>query len=85
MTAVYENCESDFALTPEGENFVHIEVTGIEESSNEEIVKVTRIYNMNGQCLKHCNVNELSNGIYLIQGRTEDGQTVSQKIVVSRK
>ena len=85
LTAVYENCESDFALTPDGENYVYMEVTGIKENGNEQIVTITRIYNMNGQCLKHCNVNELSNGVYLIQGRTEDGQTVNKKIVVSRK
>ena len=84
LTAVYENCESDFALTPDGENFVYIEVTGIEESGNDEIVTVTRIYTMNGQCLKHSDINALSNGVYLIQGLTENGRLVSRKVVVNR-
>jgi uncharacterized membrane protein len=84
LTAVYENCESDFALTPDGENYVYIEVTGIEENSNEEIVTVTRIYTMNGQCLMHNNVSDLSNGVYVLQGITSDGQTVSRKIVVNK-
>ena len=85
LTAVYENCESDFALTPDGENFVYLEVTGIEESTSEEIVSVTKIYTMNGQCLKHVDVNSLSNGVYILQGITADGQTVSRKIVVNQK
>ena len=85
LTAVYENCESDFALTPDGENFVYLEVTGIEVSDNEEIVSITRIYTMNGQCLKHVDVNSLSNGVYILQGITADGQTVSRKIVVNQK
>ena len=38
---------------------------------------------MNGQCLKHCNLDELGNGIYLIQGMTEEGQMVSRKMVVN--
>ena len=84
LTAVYENCESDIALTPDGENYVYIEVTGIEENSNEEIATVTRIYTMNGQCLKHSDINALSNGVYLIQGVTEDGRLVSRKVVINR-
>ena len=84
LTAVYEDCESDFALTPDGENYVYMEVTGIEEDSNDEIVTVTRIYTMSGHCLKHTSVNELSSGVYVIQGITADGQTVNCKIVVNK-
>ena len=84
LTAVYENCESDFALTPDGENFVYMEVTGVEEGSNEEIITVTRIYTMNGQCLKHTNLNELSNGVFVLQGLTKDGQMASRKVVVNK-
>ena len=84
LTAVYEHCESDFALTPDGEDFVIINVTGIEENVEETMVTVTGIYTMNGQCLKHNNVNELSNGIYIIQGLTEDGQRVNRKIVINK-
>ena len=84
LTAVYENCESDFALTPEGENYVYMEVTGMEENGNDEIITVTRIYTMSGQCLKHKNVEELSNGVYILQGLTEDGKLVSRKVVVNK-
>ena len=84
LTAVYEDCESDFALTPAGENFVIVDVTGIEETSDEAIATVLRIFTMNGQCLKHCNLDELGNGIYLIQGLTEDGQMVTRKMVINR-
>lgn len=83
LTAVYEDCESDFALTPAGEDFVIVDVTGIEETSNEAIATVLRIFTMNGQCLKHCNLDELGNGIYLIQGLTEDGQMVTRKMVIN--
>lgn len=83
LTAVYEDCESDFALTPAGEDFVIVDVTGIEETSNEAIATVLRIFTMNGQCLKHCNLDELGNGIYLIQGMTEDGQMVTRKMVIN--
>ena len=84
LTAVYEDCESDFALTPAGEDFVIVDVTGIEETSDEAIATVLRIFTMNGQCLKHCNLDELGNGIYHIQGLTEDGQMVTRKMVINR-
>ena len=84
LTAVYENCESDFALTPAGEDFVIVEVTGIEEATNEEIITITHIFTMNGQCLKHTDIDELCNGVYILQGLTEDGRFVSRKIVVSK-
>ena len=84
LSAVYEHCESDFALTPEGEDYITIEVTGIEESENNEIVTVTRIYTLNGQCLKHSDLSALSNGVYLLQGLTEDGKLVSRKVVVNQ-
>ena len=83
LTAVYEDCESDFALTPAGEDFVIVDVTGIEETSDEAIATVLRIFTMNGQCLKHCNLDELGNGIYLIQGMTEEGQMVTRKMVIN--
>lgn len=84
LTAVYENCESDFALTPEGENYVYIEVTGIEENANEVIVDVLNVYNMKGQRIMVKDLNELNAGIYILQGLTEDGQMVSRKVVVNK-
>jgi len=84
LTAVYEDCESDFALTVDGDDYVIIVVNNIGENTNDEIVSVTKIYTMNGQCLKHNNLEELSNGVYILQGLTQDGRLVSQKIVVNQ-
>ena len=84
LTAVYENCESDFALTPDGENYVYIEVTGIEENTNDVIVNVLNVFNMKGQRISINDINELNTGIFILQGLTEDGRMVSRKIVVNR-
>lgn len=82
LTAVYENCESDYSLTPTGEDFVIIVVTGLEESADDEIVTVLRIYNANGQAISNKNLEELNTGIYILQGLTEDGRWASKKIAV---
>ena len=85
LTAVYENCESDYALTPDGENYVYMEVTGIEENTNTEIVTVLNIYNMRGQSVAIKDLNELSTGIYILQGLTNEGQMVNKKVVVTEE
>ena len=85
LTAVYENCESDFALTPDGENYVQIEVTGIEENADNRIVNVLNVYNMKGQRITVNDMNELNTGVYIIQGLTENGRLVSQKAIINRK
>ena len=82
LTAVYENGESDFALTPSGENYVLIEVTSIPENKEETIVTVLKIYSMNGQLIKNANREALSNGVYILQGLTQSGKLVNQKIIV---
>ena len=85
LTAVYTECESDFALTPNGENHVQIEITGIEENTDSRIINVLNIYNMKGQRIMVSNMNELNTGVYIIQGLTEDGRLVSQKVMVDQK
>ena len=85
LTAVYEDCESDYALTPDGQDFVFVEVTGIPENTDNEIVTVTNIYNMNGQRIQTRDLNELTTGVYVIQGLTNDGRLVSRKTVVNRR
>jgi hypothetical protein len=85
LTAVYEDCESDFALTPNGQDNVYIEVTGIEESPDNNIVTVLNVYNMSGQRITISDMSELNTGVYIIQGLTEDGRLVSQKVMVERK
>ncbi|MBR7022478.1 MAG: hypothetical protein IKI09_03275, partial [Bacteroidales bacterium] len=82
LTAVYENCESDFALTPTGEDFVIIVVTGLEESADDEIVTILRIYNASGQAISNKKLEELNTGIYILQGLTEYGRWASKKIAV---
>lgn len=83
LTAVYEECESDYALTPDGEDYVSIFVTGIEEQTAGEMVSVMRIYNANGQVLQVRELSELSAGVYILQGLTRNGNLVTQKIAVN--
>ena len=83
LTAVYEHCESEFALTPNGEDNVVVLVTGIDEDSESEIVTVMNLYNMQGQCLGIKDVNELNTGVYILQGLTKDGRLVSRKIAIN--
>ena len=85
LTAVYEDCESELALTPTGENYVEIEVTGIEEGADNSIVTVLNVYNMSGQRITVSDINELSTGVYIIQGLTEDGRLVSRKVMLDQK
>ena len=85
LTAVYENCESDYALSIDGEYHIFIEVTGIEENSNERIINVLNIFNMKGQRITVSDMNELSTGVYILQGLTEDGRLVSQKVMINKK
>ena len=84
LTAVYDDCESDFALTPEGGNYVLINVTGLLENTDERIVTVTNIYNSNGQAIGNKDLKELPTGLYILQGLTKDGQNIIKKIVVNR-
>lgn len=81
LTAVYEDCESDYALTPSGDDYLLIEVTSVDEIRYEEIVNVIAIYNINGQLVNAKNINELSQGMYIIKGMTDSGKTVIRKIV----
>lgn len=84
LTAVYDGSESGFAHTADGNDFLLIEITDIAEHGIGEMVSIVKIYTLTGQQLKHNNINELDNGIYILQGLTQDGQPVSQKVVVNR-
>ena len=83
LTAVYNDCESDYALTPDGVDYVVVDVTGIPENTDEEIVTVTKVYTLNGQLLHQADTETLSNGVYIIQGLTRNGNLTTQKIVVN--
>ena len=81
LTAVYEDCESDFALTDNGDNYILVEVTSVPENEYEEIVNILEIYNVNGQRINCNNINELNNGMYIVKGVTENGKITIRKIV----
>ena len=83
LIAVYENCESEYALTPEGENYVFIEVTAVDENTDETIVTITKVYTTQGQWIKNANLENLSHGIYIVQGLTTSGKLVNRKVIVN--
>ena len=82
LTAVYEDCESDYALTETGDNYLFISVTGVSESVDEEIVSITKIYTLNGQVIRNANHEELSRGVYIIQGLTSNGKLTTKKLII---
>ena len=84
LAAVYEACESEFALTPDGQDNVLIEVTGVEEIVDVDIVTVLNVYNMNGQCIPLSDIDELNTGVYIIQGLSRQGKLMTQKAVINR-
>ncbi|MBR4837844.1 MAG: T9SS type A sorting domain-containing protein [Bacteroidales bacterium] len=81
LTAVYDDCESNYALTPDGEMYVIVEVTSVPENEYEEIVNVIEIYNISGQRVNSTEVNELNQGIYIIKGVTTSGKTIVRKVI----
>ena len=82
LTAVYDDCESDYALTANGDNYVLIELTtSVDENYDEPIVNIVEIYNINGQLLNTTDLENLSQGMYIIKGMTETGKMVVRKVV----
>ena len=88
LTAVYEDCESDYALTESGDDYVLIEIpdyTSVDENADQAIVSILKVYTLTGQLVKQANAATLSPGVYLIQGLTQDGKLVTRKTVVTSK
>ena len=81
LTAQYEDQESGFALTPDGEDYIIIEVTTVPENEYEEIIEVIAIYNLKGQLVNTKDINELAHGIYAIIGTTGSGKTIVKKVL----
>ena len=82
LTAVYEHCESEYALTPNGDDYILIiDEDSVPEIDNEAIVNITRIYNIKGQPVNTKDVNELTPGIYAIVGTTDSGKTLVKKVL----
>ena len=84
LTAVYDDCESNYALTPNGADYVLVEVTSVPENTEETIVTLLNVYNMNGQLVKTACTDELSPGMYIFQGLTENGKLVNQKRIITK-
>lgn len=82
LTAVFEDCESEYALTPNGENYVSIEATSVSENTSDEISTITEIYTTSGQFLNTTDEKSLSRGVYIVQGLTAEGKLITKKIVV---
>jgi hypothetical protein len=59
---------------------------GVEENvvEDEEIVTLVRIININGQTMTCKDVNELTPGIYILQGTNKDGMMVNKKVVLTK-
>ena len=79
---MYEHCESEFALTPDGDDYIMItDYDAVPEMENEEIVTVKGIYNLKGQLVNTKNINELTPGVYAIIGTTGSGKTIVKKVL----
>lgn len=59
--------------------------TGIAERANDVVINVQYIFNMLGQRVNVTDLNELTPGIYVLQGQTEDGRLVNKKVLINRK
>lgn len=82
LTAQYEAYESDYATTLDGEDHLFITVTSTPEDTGEEIATISKIYTLTGQKILNANLEELSRGIYIVQGLTSSGKWVTQKIII---
>ena len=86
LTAMYDDFESEFALTPDGEDYIIIEVTSVPDNESEnEIVTVIRIYSTNGQVIRNATIGELSPGVYIVQGLTTTGKFVTKKVLINNE
>ena len=86
LTAVYEDCESDFALTTNGDDHIMIEITdptAVDEMADEAIVSILKVYTLNGQAIKQVSLDGLSPGVYVIQGLTREGKLVTRKQAIN--
>ena len=86
LTAMYDDFESEFAQTPDGLDYIIIEVTSIPENETEnEIVTLLKIYSASGQIIRNANFGELTSGVYIIQGLTSTGKLGTKKVVLNNE
>ncbi len=84
LTAVYEDCESNFAMTETGDNYLLIEVTSIPEDTDETMVSITKVYTLTGQQLRDVTPEALSPGVYILQGLDQKGNLINKKIHIKK-
>ena len=83
---MYDDFESEFAQTPDGLDYIIIEVTSIPENETEnEIATLLKIYSASGQIIRNANFGELTSGVYIIQGLTSTGKLVTKKVVLNNE
>ena len=83
---MYDDFESEFALTPDGEDFIIIEVTSVPDNESEnKIVTLLKIFSASGQVIGNTNIGELSPGVYIFQGLTTTGKFVTKKVLVNNE
>lgn len=83
LTAVFDDCESNPALSPDGLEWLTIEIVETDEYETEDIVTILKVYNLKGQLLKETHLENLNPGIYILQGLTKDGKLIHRKAMVS--
>ena len=82
LTAQYNDSESDYASTLTGEDYLIITVTSTPENATTEIITVFNVYTLNGQMIHNAKLEDLSRGVYIVQGLTSDGKLSTQKLVI---
>ena len=86
LQALYANLDCGFsqpATTPDGADFVTVEVTSVPENNEEAIVTVLNVYTLSGQRVQSNRLETLSKGVYLLEGLTSDGKRIHRKIAIT--
>lgn len=86
LQALYANLDCGFsqpATTPDGADFVTVEVTSVPEDNEEAIVTVLNVYTLSGQRVQTNGLESLSKGVYLLEGITSDGKRIHRKIAIT--
>ena len=84
LSAVYDNCQSSYALTPDGEDYLIIEIldpTSVSEVEFEDFVDIMAIYTIQGQLINAKDIHELKPGMYIVKGTTASGKTAIVKTI----
>ena len=59
--------------------------TGLADRTKDVIINVLCVFDMKGQLIKKSDLNDLTPGIYILQGLTEDGRLVNRKVLINWK